>query len=56
MNKINSIALRPDFLEEQGFSYNSQTFDDLFLNGWANLNDEDESSEDEADKPHSGII
>jgi hypothetical protein len=53
--KINSIALRPDFLEEQGFSYNPNTFDDLFLNGWANLQAE-LSSDDEVEESKSGII
>lgn len=55
-DKINSIDLRPDFLEQQGFSYNSQTFDDLFIKGWANLASADSSSEDEEDATQGGII
>lgn len=48
--KINSIALRPDFLEQKGFSYNPQTFDDLFMNGWANLNNDLSSDEEPQDR------
>jgi len=46
--KIVDTPLAKDFLQDLGFSYNEETFDDLFVKGWAKAeeNSTDSSSEE----------